>query len=147
MPRKTTKKQRVLNYAAERGWTHIGGAEWQELRQALPDISASTIQQCGLPVDPPWCGIRQHTFQDLEASLREFSEAYESKPELRRLCRDQVIAAKDRAKWLSVSSRSDEETRRRKAQMAEWMLVWLGDPSVFPVWADALRAANGNAGE
>jgi hypothetical protein len=24
--------------------------------------------------------------------------------------------------------------RRTKAEMAEWMLVWLGDPALFPSW-------------
>lgn len=139
MPRRITKKQRVLDFAAARGWTRIGESEWNELRQALPDVSASVIQQAGLPTDAPWCGVRQHTFEELEESLLEFSSVYAAQVDLRRLCRDQVIAAKDRAKWLSVRETVDEETRRRKARMAEWMLVWLGDPVIFPAWIQALR--------
>ena len=138
--KKPTKKQRVLAFAAARGWQRIGESEWNELRQALPDVSASVIQQAGLPVEAPWCGIRQHTFDELQDSLRRFSAVYEGREDLRRLCRDQVIAAKDRAKWLSKRAAVDEETRQRKVEMAEWMLVWLGDPSVFPTWVLALRA-------
>ena len=136
-----TKKQRVLNFAAARGWTRIGESEWNELRQSLPDVSVSVIQQSGLPIDAPWCGVTQHTFEELEDSLRALSAVYQARPYLRRICRDQVIAAKDRARWLSVRATVDEEARRRKATMAEWMLVWLGDPVIFPAWIEAWHAS------
>ena len=137
---RVTKRQSVLDFAAARGWARIGESEWNELRQALPDVSVSVIQQAGLPIDAPWCGIRQHTFSDLENSLRAFSAVYADRLDLRLLCRRQVIVAKDRAKWLSTRSNVDEETRRRKATMAEWMLVWLGDPALFPAWVSALKS-------
>jgi len=135
-----TKKRRVLDFVAAHRWAHIAESEWQALRQALPDVSASVIQQCGLPIDVPWCGVRQHTFEELDESLREFGAVYETRPDLRRLCREQVIAAKDRAKWVSRRKTVDDGTRQRKAAMAEWMLVWLGDPAIFPAWIDALKA-------
>jgi hypothetical protein len=28
-----------------------------------------------------------------------------------------------------------EQKRIVKAEMAQWMLVWLGDPALFPAWA------------
>lgn len=136
---RTTKKQRVLELATSRGWSQIGESEWTELRNALPDVSASVIQQAGLPVDAPWCGVHQHTFEELEKSLREFSAIYESRPDLREFTRQQVIAAKDRAKFLAARNTIDAETRVRKAAMAEWMLIWLGDPALFPDWLNALK--------
>lgn len=135
-----TKKQRVLDFAAGRGWERIGEAEWYELRVALPDVSVSVIQQTGLSMDAPWCGVRQHSFEELENSLLEFSSVYETRSDLRDQCRKEVIAAKDRAKWLSGRNTVDEEVRGRKAQMVEWMLVWLSDPSLFPAWLHALHA-------
>jgi hypothetical protein len=129
----------VLDLAATQGWSRIGECEWNAMRQALPDVSSSVIQQSGLQIDAPWCGIRQHTFAELEASLREFSTVYAARGDLRRFCRDLVIAAKDRAKWSSHGA-GDDETRQRKATMAEWMLVWLGDPALFPVWVTALKS-------
>jgi len=143
--KRIAKKQRVLNFAATHGWTRIGESEWNQLRHALPDISTSVIQQAGLPIDAPWCGVRQHTFDELEESLREFSAVYDARADLRRLCRERVIAAKDRAKWLSLRKTVDEETRVRKATMAEWMLVWLSDPALYPAWAGALRAMSDSA--
>jgi hypothetical protein len=141
VPPRITKKQRLLEYAAARGWSRIGEAEWNELRRELPDISEAAIQQCGLEVETPWGGVRQHRFEELEESLRAFSSVYAAREDLRRLCRARVIAAKDRARWISRRAGSDERLRARKAEMVEWMLVWLGDPSVFPVWADAWHAA------
>lgn len=138
--RKPTKKQRVLDFAAAREWVRIGEHEWNELRASFPDVSETVLRESGLTIDAPWCGVRQHTFHELEDSLREFSQVYESRGDLRRLCRDQVIAAKDRARIVSIRGKVDDETRQRKAEMVEWMLVWLGDPAVFPAWAELRRA-------
>jgi hypothetical protein len=134
-----TKKQRVVDYAASRGWTLIGEAEWKELHTSLPDISDSTFRSAGLPIEQPWLGVVQHSLEEVELSLTEVASVYEARPDLRRYCRKQVIAAKDRAKWLSRSGRIDQEKRQTKAEMAEWMLVWLDDPSMFEAWIRARR--------
>ena len=60
------------------------------------------------------------------------ADVYEARPDLRRYCRDQVIAAKDRARWAARSPEVEESKRRMKAEMVEWMLVWLDDPASFP---------------
>jgi hypothetical protein len=132
---RAAKKQRVLDFAGARGWTSIGEAEWSLLRAALPDISESTIRGAGIPIAQPWRGVQQHTLDDLEASLRELSEVYAVRPDLRRYCRDQVIAAKDRARWASRR----EDKRQLKEEMVDWMLVWLDDPAMFPAWAEIRR--------
>jgi hypothetical protein len=134
-----TKKQRVLDFAAARGWTAIGEAEWNELRTALPDISETIIGRAGIPIAQPWRGVAQHTLEELESSLRELSEIYAARPDLRRYCRDRVIAAKDRARWIARGARATEDTRRLKTEMADWMLVWLDDPAMFPAWAEMRR--------
>jgi len=130
-----TKKQRVLDFAAARGWTSIGEAEWNELKAALPDVSETTIRRAGIPIAQPWRGVVQHTLDELELSLRELSDVYAVRPDLRRYCRAQVIAAKDRARWALRSA----EGRRLKTEMVDWMLVWLDDPAMFPAWAGIRR--------
>jgi hypothetical protein len=130
-----TKKDRVLKFAADRGWTEIGEPEWNELRAALPDVSDSTIRTCGFAVKAPWCGVATHTIEELDSSLREFSAIYQTRPDLRRYCRDEVIATKDRARFAARNPRVEENKRAWKGEMVEWMLVWLDDPAVFPVWA------------
>jgi hypothetical protein len=51
-----TKKQRVRDFAAARGWGLIGEAEWSELKAAFPDIPEATIRESGVPIAPPWSG-------------------------------------------------------------------------------------------
>ena len=139
--RRLTRKQRVLDFAAARRWTVIGESEWDDLRAALSDVSESTIRGAGLTIAIPWRGVAVHSIDELEESLREFTRVYEARPDLRRYCRDQIIAAKDRARWASLSPRVEENKRALKAEMVQWMLVWLDDPAVFPIWAQLRRNA------
>jgi hypothetical protein len=119
---------------AARDWRRIGECEWNEIFTAIPDISAAALQRLEIPVDPPWCGVRQHTLKELEVSLLAMSEVYAARPDLRRFCRDRVIEARRRAHYASRNRRTDEEKRTLKAEMAQWMLIWLGDPALFAAW-------------
>src|ERR1035441_4548680 len=56
-----------------------------------------------------------------------------------RYARRQVIAAKDRARFLSRSPRTPAEKKAQKEEMVQWMLVWLENPEVFPAWAAARK--------
>jgi hypothetical protein len=49
-----------------------------------------------------------------------------------------VIQAKDRARLISRNEKVDSEKRRQRAEMVEWMLVWLENPGIFESWV-ALR--------
>ena len=136
---RVSKRQRILDFVAARGWARVGEAEWSELRAELPDVSESTIRASGIAIDQPWRGVSQHTLDELESSLREMSEVYEASPHLRRACRDEVIAAKARARFAASSNKVEEARRRLKGEMVEWMLVWLGHPAMFPAWAAMRR--------
>ena len=50
-----------------------------------------------------------------------------------------MIAAKDRAKFVAASPRTSPEKKAEKQEMAQWMLVWLEDPAVFPAWLEARK--------
>jgi hypothetical protein len=126
----------------------ITEAVWTTLRLQLAPVSESYLRDLlratGLPFDQPWAGIRQHTFEELEESLRGMLEVYlaanaAGDRERARYCRRQVIAAKDRARFLS-------RHKPEKEEMVQWMLVWLENPEVFPAWVEArkhVRAAGG----
>jgi len=129
------KNRQLRDLIAARDWRRIGEAEWSEIFTEIPDISVSALQRLEIPVDPPWCGVRQHTLEELEASLLALSEVYAIRPDLRRFCRDRVIEARARAHHASRNARTDDEKRNLKAEMAQWMLVWLGDPALFRAWA------------
>ena len=104
------------------------------------------LRDTGLPFEQPFAGVRQHTLEELEASLEEMRQVYAAAVaagdrERARYCRRQVIAAKDRAKFLAGNPRTSAEKRAQKEEMAQWMLVWLDNPEVFPAWAAARKRA------
>jgi hypothetical protein len=121
---------------------------WNGLLRRLAPVSESYLRDLlratGLPFAQPFCGIRQHTFAELERSLRDMLEAYTDAVAARdrqraRYCRKQVIAAKDRARFQARSPRTAPEKAAAKSEMAEWMLVWLENPEVFPAWVEARK--------
>jgi hypothetical protein len=145
MARSATKKQRVLDYCASRGWNLVGESEWLELKAAFPDVSETTIRSAGIAIAQPWLGVKQHTMDELETTLLEMGTVYASRLDLRRYCRDQVIRAKSRARFTASSARVEESKRQLKAEMVEWMLVWLDDPAMFPAWAAMRRGITDSA--
>jgi hypothetical protein len=139
-------KRRLAEYLARRQPARITEAVWLEARTHLAPVSdgylRDLLQATQIPFDQPWAGIRQHTFEELESSLREMLEVYldaqtAGERERARYARRQVIAAKDRAKFASRNPRINPEKRARKEEMAHWMLVWLENPEVFPAWVEA----------
>jgi hypothetical protein len=133
--RSGSKKARLLEAIAGRGWTRIGEAEWNALLGEIPTLTTGDLRELGIPVEPPWSGILQKTFEELESSLGELADVYAARPDLRRFCRTEVIRAKDRARWASRNALVGAERRAVKVAMVEWMLVWLGDPDLFRQWA------------
>jgi hypothetical protein len=138
-------KQQFRDYLAAEQPARITESVWRALLQRLAPVSESYLRELlrdtGLPFDQPYAGIRQHTFEELEGSLREMLEVYRAANdagERARYCRRQVIAAKDRAKFLV-------ERNPAKEEMVQWMLVWLENPEVFPAWVEARKKQTGAA--
>ena len=143
-------KQQLREYLATRQPAAITEAVWAELMMRLAPVSESYLRDLlratGLPFDQPYAGIRQHTFAELEESLYGMLQVYldavaAGNRDRARYCRRQVIAAKDRAKFLAATPRTTEDKRSEKEEMARWMLVWLENPEVFPAWVEARRKA------
>jgi len=145
MTRPQSRKQRLREFLAAARITAIGEAEWQAALRALAPISESylrdLLRETGLPFAQPYAGIRQKSFADLESDLGEmlaiYAEAMRSGERQRaRYCRRQVIAAKDRARFLARNPKTSPEKKAQKEEMAQWMLVWLENPAVFPAWVE-----------
>ena len=141
MPSANSVKQRLKEWIAAEPPSTITGEVWRDLLQRFAPVSESylrdLLRDTGLPFEQPWAGVRQHTFEELEQSLREMLLVYEEATangdrDRARYCRRQVIAAKDRAKFAAAK-------KPEKAEMAEWMLVWLENPPVFPAWVEARK--------
>jgi len=131
-------KKSLREYLDERKPEAITEAVWQDLLMKLAPVSESylrdLLRDTGLPFDQPYAGVRQHTLEELEQSLRDMLEVYREATasgnrDRARYCRRQVIAAKDRSKFLA-------QKHPQKEEMAQWMLVWLEDPEMFPAWVE-----------
>ncbi len=143
-------KQELRDFLATERPPAITEAVWQDLLLRLAPVSESylrdLLRDSGLPFEQPYAGVRQHTFDELETSLREMQQVYAEdmaagNRERARYCRRQVIAAKDRARFLAANPRTAPGKQAEKAEMVAWMLVWLDDPGLFPAWVEARKRA------
>ncbi len=141
-------KRRLRDYLDEVQPGAITEAVWQDLLQRLAPVSESYLRELlrdtGLPIEQPYAGVRQHTLDELEQSLRELLAVYTAAAAAgergrARYSRRQVIAAKDRARLLARHPRLSPEQRAEKEEMVQWMLVWLENPEVFPAWVAARK--------
>jgi len=97
------------------------------------------LAEAGIPVAQPYGGVRQKTFEDLEQSLVEMERVYSGASQrgdraTAQYCRSVVIEAKDHARLAARSAKTAPEKKAQKEEMVDWMLVWLENPGVFPVW-------------
>jgi hypothetical protein len=155
VPRQDKSVKRALrDYLESEHPPAITEAVWRDLSERLAPVSESylrdLLRETGLPFDQPYAGIRQHTFEELEASLAGMLEVYREamatgNRERARYARRQVIAAKDRANFLARNPRTAAEKRAQKHEMAQWMLVWLENPEVFPAWVKVRKAEMENS--
>jgi hypothetical protein len=143
-------KQDLREYLAREKPQAIGEEVWLNLLRRFAPVSEGylrdLLRETGLPFAQPYAGVRQHSFEELEKSLAELLETYSAAQaagdrDRARYCRRQVIAARDRAKFTAANPRTPEQKRAEKAEMAQWMLVWLENPEVFPAWAEARKRA------
>jgi hypothetical protein len=141
-------KQAFREYLDEHRPPAVTEAVWLDLAASLAPVSESYLRELvratGLPFEQPYAGVRQHTVDELEASLGELLQVYEAAQaagdrKRARYCRRQVIAAKDHARFLAHNPKTPPAKQALKAEMAEWLLVWLENPPVFPAWAEARK--------
>ena len=94
------------------------------------------VRECGVPLDAMVEGVRQSTFEELEASLLRLLEEYEPGDAARRMAvRRLVITAKDHAR---LAARNPEK-RADKEEMILWLTTWLENPPVFAEWVRIRR--------
>jgi hypothetical protein len=111
--------------------TRLAPVSESYLRRLLADTA--------IPVDQPFGGVRQKTFEELEGSLVAMGEVYTRAKETgdrarSQQCRNAVIQAKDHARFAARSPKTSPDKKAQKEEMIQWMLVWLDDPGVFPAW-------------
>lgn len=122
----------------------IGEAQFASLRRDLAPVSESylrkLLRECGLPLDPMVEGVRQGTFEELEASLLRLLAEYQSSDPPRRMAvRRLVITAKEHAR---LAARNPSQ-RPDKEEMILWLTTWLENPAVFKEWVSIRRRIAG----
>ena len=143
-----SKKTQLGEFLARRKLGEIRETEWRELVALLSPISESylrkLLEENNISVEPPFGGVRQKTFGELEQSLLDFERVYTVAKESgdrdrAQLCRSVVIQAKDHARLAARSPNTAQEKKAVKEEMIQWMLVWLENPGVFPAWVRLRR--------
>ena len=134
------KRAELSDWLERENPTRIDEAEWAILRAELGNISGAylrrLLRESGVPLGPLVEGVRQETFEALEASLLSLLEEYQrSDPARRQSIRRVVIEAKEHARWAARKP----ERRVEKDEMTLWMLTWLENPPLFPQWVQIRR--------
>ena len=137
--RKHSKKSQLAAWLSEHQPQIVDTGVREEIARAIAPVSPRYLRELlrdsGAALDPLVEGVRQDSWENLERTLSALAEVYEAARERgdaasQRECRRLVIEAKDHAKW------------RRRDEMAAWMLTWLENPTVFPVWVRLLPPRN-----
>ncbi len=102
------------------------------------------LRDTGVPVDAPYGGVNQKTFEELEQSLAAMEQVYSAARDSgdqrqAQDARNAVIEAKEHARFAARSTKTSPEKRAQKEEMIQWMLVWLENPGVFPAWVKLRR--------
>ena len=136
-------KQQLRDYLTAEQPPAITESVWQNLLQRLAPVSESYVRELlratGLPFDQPYAGIRQHTLEELEESLRQMQRVYTEalsagNRERACYCRRQVIGAKDRARYLA---------RSRVASILDAAMKYRQQPGFFDERLCGINCASG----
>jgi hypothetical protein len=145
-----SKKRRLEEYLGENHLAAVTERDWHAIIERLAPVSEGYLRhllaETGIPVEQPFAGVRQKSFEELERSLIEMEEVYSrarSSGDRGRaqVCRNVVIQAKDHARLAARSPKVSPEKKLEKEEMIRWMLVWLENPGVFAAWV-RLRKKN-----
>jgi hypothetical protein len=134
------KRTELARWLEEQRPARIGETEFEALGRALAPVSESylrrLVRESGVPLDAMVEGVRQGSFDELEASLLRFQAEYERGDAARRATvRRVVITSKEHAR---LAARNPAK-RTEKEEMILWMLTWLENPPLFADWVRLRR--------
>jgi hypothetical protein len=138
--RRRGKSAELERWVDEHRPARIGEAEFARLSESLAPVSESylrkLVRECGVPLDAMVEGVRQSTFEELQASLLRLLGEYEQGDAVRRMAvRRLVITAKDHAR---LAARNPQK-RADKEEMILWLTTWLENPPLFGDWVRIRR--------
>lgn len=146
---KLSKKAQLADWLAGRPVQRISEADAREIALRLAPISDKYLQTllrgAEIPLAPLVEGVRQESLDEAERTLLALEQEYRAgraagDPARAEQCRRAVILAKEHARFAATRLR-DEERRRDREEMIEWMVHWLEHPAAFPSWIALRRRA------
>lgn len=147
MPSRKQRLAEIRAYVEDLGIDSIGESHFEDLRSRMAPLSdralRKLLRETGYALAPLVEGVRQEDFDQLERTLAALAGEYERAAGVRertRMIRRLVITAKEHARFAARRAR-DTAQRHAKEEMAEWMLVWLENPAIYPQWVTLRRAA------
>ncbi len=145
-PVKRSRAARLATYLEKAQPPVIDEAERDRIAALLAPVPEKTLRtlllNCGRPLAPLVEGVRQDCFDSLARTLLALAAEYRAGSiEQRRACRAAVIRAKDHARF---SAQRNEALRQGKDEMILWMLTWLENPEIFPMWLEIRRRLRDN---
>ena len=134
------KRTELARWLKEHRPARIGETEFEALGRALAPVSVSylrkLVRESGVPLDAMVEGVRQGSFDELEASLLRFQDEYERGDAARRAAvRRMVITSKEHARLAARNAAK----RAEKEEMVLWLLTWLENPPLFADWVRLRR--------
>lgn len=143
-----SKMAKLHEWLSEHQPAEVGLAEFETLLRLLAPITESDLRhllrETEAPLHPLAAGVDQTTFATLRDTLLALSTCYESgEAEPRRIARAIVITAKDHAKLALRNPHFPPAKQAQKAEMVTWLLTWLENPLVFPLWVGLRAKARG----
>ncbi len=145
---RTPKQARLVEiraYVENRGVQSISEMAFDELLLRLAPVTdralRKLLRETGLPLATVVEGVRQDSLDQLERTLTAFTAEYEAAAgnrERQRRLRRMVITAKEHARFAALRSKSETQ-KIVKEEMAEWILLWLENPAIFPQWVRLRR--------
>jgi hypothetical protein len=143
--RKQSRLAEIRAYVQERRIRAVSEADFENLLVQFAPTSdralRKLLRESRLPLAPVVEGVRQDDFDQLERTLVAFTAEYQTaagNPDRARHLRRIVITAKEHARFAAVRTK-DEAQRGIKLEMAEWILLWLENPAIFPQWVRLRR--------
>jgi hypothetical protein len=133
--RSDSKRAKLGQWLTERRIERAGELEWREMLTALAPISESYLRKLlrgsGVSLAPMVEGVVQSSLVDLERTLLALANEYEAGArDVRRI----VITAKDHARFALKKFKPDDPKIGERQEMFLWMMTWLENPALFPVW-------------
>jgi hypothetical protein len=155
LSRKASRADRLAQAIATRGYVRIGEEEWEQLLVDFAPVAEEPLRRLvrasGLPLAPLVEGVRIATLDETERTAVALAREHDSAllrgdAERARRCRRLVLLAKDRARLAAKSAR-DSARREEMEEIAEWLLVWLETPALFPAWVTLRKRTRSNAAQ